>query len=118
MRHYVKNLAAAILFATATASAQPINDDFADRIRVIGLQLRLSGNNLGATSESGEPVPFYPAGHRSVWWEWTAPVSSTVHMNTDSVALGGCCCRVGNAGIASLDGFHSHTGIEGSHTWR
>ena len=67
MRHYVKNLAAAILFATATASAQPINDDFADRIRVIGLQLRLSGNNLGATSESGEPVPFYPAGHRSVW---------------------------------------------------
>ena len=82
MRHYVKNLAAAILFATATASAQPINDDFADRIRVIGLQLRLSGNNLGATSESGEPVPFYPAGHRSVWWEWTAPVSSTVHLNT------------------------------------
>lgn len=82
MRHFITMLAMATLIAAATANAQPTNDDFADRIRVIGLQLRLSGNNVGATAEPGEPLPFFPAGGRTVWWEWTAPVSSTVHLST------------------------------------
>jgi len=81
MRHSIKIMAAVVFMATG-AAAQPINDNFADRIRVIGLQLQLSGSNVGATIEAGEPAPFYPAGGRSVWWEWTAPITSIVRINT------------------------------------
>ncbi len=61
-------LVAALWLVTTAAAAQPINDDFADRVRVIGLQLRLSGSNVGASAELEEPGPFLPRGGRSVWW--------------------------------------------------
>ena len=38
------------------------------------------------------------------------------HSTADSAALGWCCRRGGSDGIASLDGFHSHSGTDRSHT--
>ena len=53
----------------------PANDLFADRIRLVGTRVRLSGHTLGATREPGEPEVPWISNHPTVWWEWTPPVS-------------------------------------------
>ena len=54
------------------------NDAFAERLTLVGAAVMASGNNAGASMDSGEPLQL----GRSVWWSWTAPeageVSATV----------------------------------------
>ncbi|MBL9174705.1 MAG: hypothetical protein JNL10_14300 [Verrucomicrobiales bacterium] len=70
-----------VLYTPPPASARlrfypiPPNDRFADRQRVSGTQVTLSGHTFGATREPGEPErPGFSDGP-TVWWEWTPPVS-------------------------------------------
>lgn len=44
-------------------------------------------DNTTATGEPGEPNPFGDASINSVWWQWTAPASGTVEVNTQGSAL-------------------------------
>jgi hypothetical protein len=71
-----------ILLAATLASAQtpPPNDNFADRILAAGTAVTMSGNLTGSTIETAEADALGPwdAGAGSIWWEWTAPVSSIV----------------------------------------
>lgn len=46
------------------------NDNFANRIPISGIDFTVSGYNLGATAEPGEPFHNGLAPDRSVWWEW------------------------------------------------
>ncbi|MEQ9670820.1 calcium-binding protein [Coleofasciculus sp. G2-EDA-02] len=61
--------------------SSPINDKFADSIRLVGSDFSTTGTNIGATGESGEPyhgsVP-----DTSVWWNWRAPADGVVTINT------------------------------------
>jgi subtilisin family serine protease len=61
------------------ASRSP-NDFFADRLQLTGSAVTVSGTNLDATAEVGEPINFY--GGRSVWWTWTAPSDGSVVIDT------------------------------------
>ncbi|MFN6487676.1 DUF4347 domain-containing protein [Nostoc sp. DedQUE02] len=56
------------------------NDNFANRIVLSGNSGSSTGNNVGATSESGEPTQSGTT--NSVWWSWTAPASGNVVFNT------------------------------------
>ncbi|MDZ8069957.1 MAG: DUF4347 domain-containing protein [Nostoc sp. DedQUE08] len=56
------------------------NDNFANRIVLSGNSGSSTGNNVGATSESGEPIQSGTT--NSVWWSWTAPASGTVVFDT------------------------------------
>ncbi|MEH2203197.1 MAG: DUF4347 domain-containing protein [Nostoc sp.] len=56
------------------------NDNFANRIVLSGNSGNSTGNNVGATSESGEPIQSGTT--NSVWWSWTAPASGNVVFNT------------------------------------
>src|SRR6266446_9640847 len=55
--------------------AQPANDLFANRTFISGTNLLVTGSNIGATGEVGEPMHAGVDGGKSVWWSWTAPFS-------------------------------------------
>ena len=61
--------------------AQPANDNFANRIAITLANPTVTGSNVGAAKESGEPTPA-GFGGKSVWWSWVAPASGNVQINT------------------------------------
>ena len=61
----------------------PPNDDFTNRLGIMGSFFTVAANNLYATKELGDPTP----GRGSVWWAWTAPTSGVYAIT--AVALGG-----------------------------
>lgn len=58
--------------ANAPPAPKPANDDFTDAIAIDGEAGKITGNNFGATLESGEPDHAGAAPDASVWWQWTA----------------------------------------------
>jgi hypothetical protein len=60
----------------AFGQAPPPNDNFSNSIPVLGAMVTMSGTLAGATIESAEGSGSLSDG--SVWWTWTAPMSSTV----------------------------------------
>lgn len=69
-------------FALATAApalaAPPANDLRANAEPLSGDTADVSGTNVDATKEPGEPNHAGDAGGHSVWWSWTAPGSGVV----------------------------------------
>ena len=65
----------------------PANNDFAACQAISGAVGSLTGFNLGANFESGEPNHANTSSGRSVWYCWTAPVSSQVEFNTLGTAF-------------------------------
>jgi hypothetical protein len=64
--------------------ALPANDLFANRIPLEGWPIILKGNTLLADKETGEPGAIPAISMRSLWWQWRAPVSTTVNLATES----------------------------------
>src|SRR5205085_626646 len=62
-------------------------DDFAAAQVISGTQVAVTGSNVGATGETGEPNNAYffnPPHLPSVWYKWTAPAgggAATVDLN-------------------------------------
>ncbi|MGB1645214.1 MAG: S8 family serine peptidase, partial [Ilumatobacteraceae bacterium] len=66
---------------TFTATA-PTNDDFANAELIVS-GANLSQSTVGATTETGEPIPSCDSGPaNSVWFTWTAPASGSVTVDT------------------------------------
>jgi hypothetical protein len=63
--------------------SRPPNDTFANRIPAVGLPVTLTGTNMLATREPGEPLHADKDGDTSVWWMWTALSNDTVRVSTD-----------------------------------
>jgi hypothetical protein len=57
--------------------AVPANDSFGSAIELSGTNTGFAGNNMAASAEPGEPVPYYAGGH-SVWYTWTAPTNGAL----------------------------------------
>ena len=51
---------------------------------ISGVSGAVTGNNTGATSQTGEPVTAGAGSVNSIWYTWTAPVSGTVTFETCS----------------------------------
>ncbi len=64
------------------ALAQPANDDFANRIAITGTSASVTGSNVGATKEPGEPNHAGFSGSASAWWSWVAPAASSARLDT------------------------------------
>lgn len=60
----------------------PPNDAFANAFALSGTNFSVTGSNIGATAEPGEPSHAGEPGGRSVWWTWTAPTDGTMTLNT------------------------------------
>jgi hypothetical protein len=66
-----------------TAPAAPANDNFASAQTLSGPSgSLLTGTNVGATEETGEPNHAGNAGGASVWYSWTAPSSGQATFST------------------------------------
>jgi len=66
----------------------PRNDAFAGAVAVSGLSGSVKGDNVNASSESGDPLPlFIDSATATVWWKWTAPVNGTVRFDTAGTAF-------------------------------
>ena len=77
-------LPAAVFWAvlSVVCSAQPINDDFTNRIFLTGYTNDvLSISTAGATAERGEPNPNFTWFDPSVWYSWTAPDVGTAFLS-------------------------------------
>ena len=75
--------AAVSLFSWNGWSAAPANDRFANRITLAGTNITVTGSNVGANKETGEPAHAGNPGGKSVWWTWTAPTNGDVTLTTD-----------------------------------
>jgi hypothetical protein len=78
-------LAAGCLFLTPFAhAAAPVNNNFASSLTLVNqfLTNTVNGNNQNADKEQNEPNHAGNAGGSSVWWSWTAPVTTTVALDT------------------------------------
>jgi Calx-beta domain len=64
--------------------APPANDNFANAQVIVGCTGSLNSTNISATKESGEPDhdPLGVPSNASVWYQWQAPVSSSVTITT------------------------------------
>jgi len=63
---------------TPSASLAPANDNFANAQLVSGGSASLTGTNVNATTETGEPGP----GGASVWYAWTVPQGGVYQFDT------------------------------------
>jgi len=72
----------AFVGATSTSFAAPVNDNFTNRIVLVGTNLSIMGTNTTATKETGETnhaAAFgYTASGKSVWYSWTPDVGGYV----------------------------------------
>ena len=72
----------AISMANFQGMAQPANNNFSNRIELVGYALTATGSNVGATKESGEPNPAGRNTTNTVWWKWVAPTSGVARVDT------------------------------------
>lgn len=59
-----------------------LNDDFAGRMTLSGQTNQVTGTNVGASKELGEPQHGGNLGGRSIWWSWTAHLTAPVFVTT------------------------------------
>ncbi|MEY2881827.1 MAG: hypothetical protein RLZZ15_4207, partial [Verrucomicrobiota bacterium] len=71
-----------LLRALTSTDNRPFNDDFATRARLVGSNLIGRSSNVGATAEAGEPAHAGTTAAASLWWEWTAPATGEVSVDT------------------------------------
>jgi len=60
----------------------PGNDDFANAETIAGGSGTVSGSNVLATKEAGEPDHAGNRGGASIWYRWTAPASGRIYFHT------------------------------------
>ncbi len=62
--------------------AVPPNDDFAGAQTISGLSGTVTGTNVGASKEPGEPEHAGDVGGVSIWYDWTAPANAAFTFDT------------------------------------
>jgi len=75
-------VAAFVCLGICPGWAQPANDLFANRIVLVGTNVVVNSNNIGASREANEPYHANAPGGASIWWCWTAPTNGTVSIST------------------------------------
>ncbi|MCX8155485.1 MAG: Ig-like domain-containing protein, partial [Verrucomicrobiae bacterium] len=73
-----------ILISPALLGQAPPNDNFTNRITLIGHAWTTSGNNSNATEllQDGEPTGYAGTIRYTVWYEWVAPTNGLFRMDT------------------------------------
>ncbi|MFO1500371.1 MAG: hypothetical protein U1G07_18630 [Verrucomicrobiota bacterium] len=65
-----------------TLNTPPLNDDFAHRVTLSGINCVAIGFNLMATREPSERALSLNAAGKTIWWTWTAPISGRFNLST------------------------------------
>ena len=91
----------------------PVNDDFAAAIAVPFGTTTVTGTNIGAGEESGEPRHGGSGAGRSVWWTWTAPSSGVAVIGTAGTEFFPVVGVYTGAAVSSLTSVGSNLGGSG-----
>jgi uncharacterized repeat protein (TIGR01451 family)/uncharacterized delta-60 repeat protein len=71
------------LALSVQAQIPPPNDNLTNAQSLVGVSGSVTGTNLNATAQTGEPSPFSTnAPGATIWYVWTAPFSDTMDFNT------------------------------------
>ena len=70
-----------------SALSPPVNDAFSGRAVIVGESAMVSGFNVAATREAGEPEHAGLPSDATVWWTWTAPRNGVVTIDTVGTAF-------------------------------
>ena len=73
---------ALVFVSRAQAQQAPTNDDFSAAILLTGTNVVVTGSNVNATKEPGEPDHAGNSGGKSIWWDWQSPQSGYVTIST------------------------------------
>ena len=68
---------------TAPQPVRPANDDFDNSVELVGANGSVTGTNVAATKQPGEPNHASDPGGGSVWYRWTAPGTGQAVFNTE-----------------------------------
>lgn len=102
---------------------RPLNDDFANRERLEGVQAETSGANWMSSRETGEPDHSGRPGGRSVWYAWRAPTNgvAVVEFGPPTLALaayeGDSLATLRKAGTMTLDGAPLRFPVQAGHDY-
>jgi hypothetical protein len=80
--NFLVSTSSALTQQVNTGSTALANDNFANAIVISGTSATLTGTNVNATKQTGEPNHGGNVGGKSVWYTWTAPSSGTVSIDT------------------------------------
>ncbi len=77
-------LASVLVLSLSAFADPPANDDFANTQLISGFPVTVTGSNVQATLEEAEPLPdgYETLAANSVWYQWTAPTSGWVKIDT------------------------------------
>ena len=75
-------LVALLLLLVGAADAAPTNDSFVAAQLLSGITGTVVGSTVGATRETGEPVPDPNASGNTIWFTWTATFSGSASFDT------------------------------------
>ena len=85
LNHHLPRLSAlcgSLLLTVTSVMAQPANDNFVNARTLVGANVTTNGNSQQSSKETGEPNHANNLGGRSVWFNWTAPGSGSVRVDT------------------------------------
>ncbi len=71
-----------LLLLVADGAAAPPNDDFVNRIELIGRVASVEFSHIGATREPNEPAHAGLPAKLTTWWKWTARDDGAVEIET------------------------------------
>ena len=74
-----------LALAATALHAQPTNNNFANATVISNISGTISGSNIGATAEPGEPPHANDdsSPHASIWYKWTSPITGVMNFNTE-----------------------------------
>src|SRR6267378_7953283 len=106
-------LAPALLLVSEPGRAQPSNDAFANGQSLSGSTGSVTGSNVGATKETGEPNHAGDPGGHSVWYRWTASASTPVTIDTIGSNFDTLLAVYTGSSVGSLTTIASNDDIDG-----
>lgn len=96
----------------------PLNDNFADRLVLTSIKGEVTGGNYYATRETGEPLHAGTSGGASVWWEWTAPETGTVTIDTFGSSFDTILAIYSGSSLQTLTEIASNDDADAMITWQ
>ncbi len=84
------------------------NDNFANRIQILGTSATVKATNLTATVEPGEPAHGGSLGTNTVWWTWTAPSNGLVIIDTTGSSFATALAVYTGSDVTALTGVASN----------
>ena len=92
----------------------PANDNFANRINIPS-PATVTGTNVGATEETGEPVHAQrPTARNSIWWRYTPSQSGQIRINTFGSEASTVLAVYTGSSVANLTEVASNNNFPGS----